>query len=68
MPDHMPQTGSRDLAVYVCCDQCGALARHRVTLTNQLDLLFCDHHYRDHTKALRATQPGAITTNIGTAA
>jgi 4-hydroxyphenylpyruvate dioxygenase-like putative hemolysin len=34
------------------CDRCGAQAYVRVLLHTRQDLLFCEHHYRQHTPAL----------------
>jgi hypothetical protein len=36
------------------CDRCGARAYIRVTLPGGGELLFCAHHGRAHTPALRA--------------
>ncbi len=30
------------------CDRCGAQAYVQATLADDLELLFCGHHYRDH--------------------
>ena len=35
------------------CDRCGAQAYVRVTLTGGAELLFCAHHGRIHSDALR---------------
>ena len=35
------------------CDRCGAQAYHRVTFASGLDLLFCDHHKRQHEDKLK---------------
>ena len=34
------------------CDRCGAQACVRVLLRTRQDLLFCEHHYRQHAPAL----------------
>lgn len=36
------------------CDRCGAQAFVRATLTDDLTLLFCGHHYRNHQDGLAA--------------
>jgi hypothetical protein len=36
------------------CDRCGAQAYVRATLPSGSDLLFCAHHWRDNSDALRA--------------
>ena len=35
------------------CDRCGAQAYVRVVLAAGGDLLFCDHHFREHEARLR---------------
>jgi hypothetical protein len=36
------------------CDRCGAQAYVRVVLSSGSDLLFCAHHWRDNSDALRS--------------
>lgn len=36
------------------CDRCGAQAYVRVILHSGSDLLFCAHHWRDNSEALRS--------------
>ncbi len=40
------------------CDRCGAQAYVRVLLHSRQDLLFCAHHYRQHTPALAKVAAG----------
>ena len=35
------------------CDRCGAAAKTRATLPSGGELLFCDHHTRQHADRLR---------------
>lgn len=35
------------------CDRCGAQAYVRVVMPSGADLLFCAHHWRDNSEALR---------------
>ena len=35
------------------CDRCGAQAYVRVVMPSGSDLLFCAHHWRDNSEALR---------------
>lgn len=35
------------------CDRCGAQAYVRVTMDNGFDLLFCNHHSRQHGEKLK---------------
>ena len=35
------------------CDRCGARAYVKATLGDDLELLFCGHHFRDHEIKLR---------------
>lgn len=34
------------------CDRCGARAAHAAHKAGKPELLFCNHHYRDHRDAL----------------
>lgn len=34
------------------CDRCGAQAKHAANKPGHAELLFCNHHYRDHKDAL----------------
>jgi len=34
------------------CDRCGAQAKHAAKKPGCTELLFCNHHYRDHKDAL----------------
>ena len=43
------------------CDRCGAQAYVRATLDDDLELLFCGHHFRDHEVKLVAS--GAAITD-----
>ena len=36
------------------CDRCGAQAYVRVVMPSGSDLLFCAHHWRDNSRALRS--------------
>ena len=40
------------------CDRCGARAYVRVLLRSQQELLFCAHHYGQHTSALAKVAVG----------
>jgi len=42
-----------DLTAADRCDRCGAAAQARVILPSGGELLFCGHHARKHTEALR---------------
>lgn len=34
------------------CDACGARAKHAANKPGRAELLFCDHHYRNHRDSL----------------
>jgi len=42
------------------CDRCGAQAYVRVTLAGGGELLFCAHHARKHSEALKAASADII--------
>ena len=45
---------AQPLTAHDRCDRCGAQAYVRVTLAGGGELLFCAHHARKHSEALRA--------------
>ncbi len=56
-PTEVPASGSdisdvSDVSDFLC-DRCGARARIRVALSSGGELLFCGHHARTHSTALK---------------
>jgi hypothetical protein len=53
-------TPARELVKGDRCDSCGAQAFVQVTLPNDLELLFCGHHFTEHEASL-LTQGAVVT-------
>ncbi|WP_219414390.1 DUF7455 domain-containing protein [Pseudonocardia nigra] len=49
---------SHALTAHDRCDRCGAAAKVRASLPTGGELLFCGHHAREHSAALRAIGAG----------